>query len=40
METTLSIGPVDAVILVAVAVVCILCIKMIMGFFKDPKKKK
>ena len=40
METTLSIGSVDAVILAAVAVVCILCIKMIMGFFKDPKKKK
>lgn len=40
METTLSIGPVDAVILATVAVVCILCIKMIMGFFKDPKKKK
>lgn len=40
METTLSIEPVDAVILAAVAVVCILCIKMIMGFFKDPKKKK
>lgn len=40
MKTTLSIGPVDAVILAAVAVVCILCIKMIMGFFSDPKKKK
>lgn len=40
MNTSLTIGPVDAVVLVIVVIICILCVRMIIGFFKDPKKKK
>lgn len=40
MNTSLTVGSADIVILAAVAVICILCIRFIVGFFKDPKKKK
>ncbi len=39
MNTNIDINYADAIILIIVFVLCIFCIRFIVGFFRDPGKK-
>ncbi len=35
-----SLNSADAIVLIAVVVLCVFCVRFIVGFFKDPRKKQ